>query len=106
MVVRDVDVFATWEHAWRARGGPRDVLRADLLYAEAVTLLAAYADERIVGGAVLHRSAAVVGVSNLFAEDSIASESWQGCLALASALVPGATLVVAATAAGGATRTA
>lgn len=92
-VVRNVDVFATWENVWRAGDGPLDVLRADLLYTEAVTVLAAQVDDRIVGGAVLNRSAAVVGISNFFAEDPITSESWQGCLALASALFPGATLM-------------
>lgn len=92
-VVRDVDAFRTWENAWRGEGGPLDVLRADLLRTQAVTVLAAWVDDRIVAGAVLSRSPAVVGISNFFAEDPIAVESWTHCLALASALFPGATLV-------------
>jgi hypothetical protein len=92
-VVRDVETFTAWEDAWRGPNGPRNVLRADLLWTKAVTFLAARIDDRIVGGAVLSRSATVVGVSNFFTEDPISSESWQGCLAVADALFPGVTLV-------------
>ncbi|MBT8211555.1 MAG: hypothetical protein KJN71_00285 [Acidimicrobiia bacterium] len=70
-----------------------DVLRADLVGMKAVTLLAAQIDDQIVGGAVLNRSATVVGISNFFTEDPVSSESWQGCLALADALFPGVTFV-------------
>jgi hypothetical protein len=58
-----------------------------------VTVVAAQVNERIVGGAVLHRGAAVTGISNLFIDDEIAPLSWRGCLATASALLPGETLV-------------
>lgn len=92
-VVRDVNAFATWESAWRGGHGPLDVLRADLLRMQSVKVLAAQVDDRIVGGAVLSRSAAVVGISNFFADAPTAPTSWQGCLALASALFPGETLV-------------
>ncbi len=92
-VVQDVEAFTAWEDAWRGPDGPPHVLRADLLGATAVTFLAARIDDRIVGGAVLSRGATVVGISNFFAEDSIRSESLAGCLALADALFPGATLL-------------
>ena len=58
-VVRDVEAFKTWENAWRGGEGPRDVLRADLLRTPEVTLLAAWVDDRIMGGAVLSRSPGV-----------------------------------------------
>ena len=93
MVVRNIEAFTAWEQAWRGPDGPPGVLRADLLRTKAVTLLAAEIDERIVGGAVLSRSAEVVGISNFFTEDPITAESWQGCLALVNALFPGVTLV-------------
>jgi hypothetical protein len=93
VVVRDVDGFGAWENAWQSRDGAPDVLRADLLRTQSVTVLGAHVDDRVVGGAVLNRSAAVVGISNFFAEDPITSISWQGCVALVCALVPGATLV-------------
>ena len=92
-VVRDVEGFTAWEDAWRGPDGPLGVLRADLLRTKAVTLLAAQVDDRIVGGVVLSRSPTVVGISNFFTEERITSESWQGCLALVSALFPGVTLV-------------
>ena len=89
----DVDAFATWEKAWRGGDGPVDVLRAELLRMQVVTVLAAHVDDRVVGGFVLNRSATVVGISNFFAEDPVISNSWQGCLALTGALFPGMTLV-------------
>lgn len=92
-VVRDLETFTAWERAWRGADGPPGVLRADLLRMTAVTLLAARAEDRIVGGAVLNRSATVVGISNVFAEDPTAPASWHGCVATASALFPGVTLV-------------
>jgi hypothetical protein len=93
-VVRDVETFTAWEDAWRGSDGPLDVLRADLLRTRAVTLLAAEQDDhRVVGGAVLSRSATVVGISNFFTEEPITSKSWQGCLALTNALFPEVTLV-------------
>ncbi len=92
-VVQDVDAFAAWEFAWRKGDSPSDVLRADLLRTRAVTVLAARVDDRITGGAVLNGGPAVVGISNFFIEDPTGTEGWTGCLALASALFPQATLV-------------
>jgi hypothetical protein len=93
MVVRDVDAFAVWELAWRGEHGPADVLRADLLREPSVSVLAARVGNRVVAGSVLTRAAGVVGISNFFADDAIASVSWKGCLTLARALFPGETLV-------------
>lgn len=91
--VRDLGAFATWEEAWRGADGARGVLRADLLRLEAVTILAAEVGDRIVGGAVLNRSSAVVGISNFFAKDPNMSDCWQGCLAFVDLLFPDVTLV-------------
>ncbi len=92
-VVRDIDAFTAWEHAWRHHNGQSGVLRAELLRDPAVTVLAARVKGHVLGGAILNCSTAVVGLSNFFADDEIASVSWRGCLALASALYPGTTLV-------------
>lgn len=93
-VVQDAEAFTAWEHAWRGVDGPSDVLRAGLLRTRAVTVLAAeQEDHRVVGGAVLSRSATAVGISNFFTEEPITLESWQGCLALTNALFPEMTLV-------------
>jgi hypothetical protein len=93
MVVRDVDAFRAWEDAWRGGDGPVDVLRPELLRIPSVTVLGAQIDDGIVGGAVLSRSAAAVGISNVFAEEPFNSDIWQGCLALANAAFPGVPLV-------------
>ncbi|MGZ6897122.1 MAG: hypothetical protein ACXVJZ_06775 [Acidimicrobiia bacterium] len=53
--------FAAWERSWRGADGPGDVLRPALLDDPRVTLLGAEC-----GGAVVFRSAGVVGVSNVF----------------------------------------
>jgi len=92
-IVRDVETFRAWEDAWRGPDGPAGVLRADLLRMKTVTLLAEQMNDRIVGGAVLNHGTKAVGISNFFSEDSTISGSWQGCLALANAVSPGATLV-------------
>jgi len=92
-VVRGVDAFIAWERAWRGHNGPADVLRPALVHAPGVTLLAQLLDDRIVGGAVLNGRAEVVGISNFFTALSGGSDSWRGCLALASTLFPRATLV-------------
>jgi hypothetical protein len=84
-VLNDPEAFTAWERAWRG-DGPADVLRAELLDDAAVTLLAARGGDRVVAGAVLNRSAEVVGISNLFGRRD-------GCIAFAAALVPGSTLV-------------
>lgn len=92
-VVRDAAAFAAWENAWQRRDGSPDVLRAGLLHTRAVTVLSASAGGRVVGGAVLNRTGAVVGITNFFTEDSNASDNWQGCVALANALFPGTTFL-------------
>ena len=81
------------ENVRRAIPAPPRVLRADLLHAQRATVLVARVEDRIVGGAVLSGSPAVVGISNFFAENPGGEEGWTGLLALATALFPGATLV-------------
>ncbi len=87
-VVRDPEVFASWERAWRGDDGPVGVLRADLLGHPSVTVLAVRDGDRVSAGAVLNRSAGTVGISNVFAGPEGAPADWAGCLALADAAVP------------------
>lgn len=91
--VRDADGLAAWEQAWRGHDGPSGLFRAELLDNDAVVVLAARTRDRVVAGAVLNRSAEVVGISNFFTESRVASSSWVGCLALAEILFPGSILV-------------
>ena len=92
-VVRSPELFARWERAWRGEDGPAGVFRAELLGHGSVTLLAARAGSRVSAGAVLNRSAGVVGLSNVFAAPAGPPADWAGCLALADALFAGSTLV-------------
>jgi hypothetical protein len=92
-VVHDGDGLATWEQAWRDNDGPTGVLRAQLLDHDSVTVLVARAGGGVVGGANPNRSSRVVGISNFFTEDPVASASWLGCLALAGTRFPGSTFV-------------
>lgn len=92
-MVRDADDFAMWEQAWRGDDGHPGVLLIDLLGHDSLAVLAGYADDALVAGAVLNRTAEVVGISNFFAAPGIASPSWEGCVEFAVALFPGSTLV-------------
>ncbi len=92
-VVRDLATFGRWESAWRGADGPADVLHPSLLNETTVTVLAAEKGERIVGGAILNRSSDVVGITNFFAEQGTAPDTWEGCFVFASSLFPGAAFV-------------
>lgn len=91
--VRDAVGLTAWEQAWRGSDGPSGLWRAELLDNEAVVVLAARTRNRVVAGAILNRSASVVGISNFFVEPAVEQESWTGCLALAETLFPGSILV-------------
>lgn len=85
--------LAAWEAGW-VGGGRRDLFRPDVLDSDSVAVLALYAGDRVVAGAVLSRSSSgVVGVSNVFARPGLESESWSGCLAFAASLYPATALV-------------
>ena len=92
-LVRTPGGLTTWEQAWRGDDGPTGVFRAELLDHDTVEVLAARAGERVVAGAVLNRSATVVGISNLFAAPRAIAAAWSGCLAFAGALHPASTFV-------------
>ena len=87
-IVSNAAAFTCWESAWRGPNGPPDVLRVGLIAANSVTVLAAHVDDRIVGGAVLHRSAGVVGISNFFDDSGDRSKAWHDCLSFVGTLFP------------------
>jgi hypothetical protein len=92
-VVHERTTFALWETAWRGDDGPSGVLLGDLLDYDSVAVLAGRSGDRVVAGAVLNRSAAVVGISNFFTSADAGSVSWASCLALAGRLFPGSIFV-------------
>ena len=91
-LVGDKGSLASWEEAWRGDDGPTDVVRSDLLEDDSVAIMGVRNGDRFIAGAVLHRSSAVVGISNLFADPAVGS-GWSGCLTLAEELFPAATFV-------------
>ena len=92
-VVREPRGLAQWERVWCGEDGPSGVIRVELLGLDSVAILAAHDGPQVVAGAILNRSSTVVGVSNFFAESGAESAGWVGCLRLADALFPSATLV-------------
>jgi hypothetical protein len=73
--------------------GPRDLFRVGILGHDWVAVLAGQRGEQIVAGAIACCGPAVVGISNFFARPGAGPEPWPGCVALASSLFPGRTLV-------------
>lgn len=65
---------------WRRRHGAADALVPELLTEPDVAVLARYDGDRLVAGAVAHRSAEVTGISNVFGVDP-----WPGLAAAAAA---------------------
>ncbi len=90
--VQEPSAFTAWETAWRGDDGPPDVLLGELLSQETVAVIGAEVDGRFVAGAILNRSAEVVGVSNFFAEGN-APSAWEECVAIAQTLFPLSALV-------------
>lgn len=85
-VVRDAPGLLRWQGASRVGDRPSGVVPAMLLDDGTVMVLAGYVGSEVVSGAVLHRSAAVVGLSNFFADPADVDASWAGCLAFAHSL--------------------
>ena len=88
-IVGDAESLARWEVAWRDGDPPLEQFRPALLQEPDHAFIAVEAEEEIVAGCVASRSAAVVGVSNLFAPDDLAA----GCLAAVQDFAPGLPVV-------------
>ncbi|GAB2177577.1 hypothetical protein [Dongia sp. agr-C8] len=88
-VLRDAASLARWEQAWRGDETALDLFRPSLLQEPDHAFIAAEVDGRIVAGCVASRSAAVVGLSNLFGPDELAA----GCLAAVQDFAPGLPVV-------------
>jgi hypothetical protein len=85
--VVDEEGLARWEVGWRGgNGAPRTFLPA-LLVEPAITILGERKGGGFVAGAIVNRSEAVVGLSNVFHHER-SDEAWAGCLAAIDALHP------------------
>jgi hypothetical protein len=94
-IVRDARELANWERAWSGNPAPRAfslqprLFLPALLDDPAVVFIAAYHEEKIVGGAIANRTREVLGLSNVFAapeEDPLAF--WSLCVAMAERTFP------------------
>jgi hypothetical protein len=83
--VHDETGLVAWERAWRGDDGPTGLFTAELLEDETIVIAGARRGDDFDAGAILHRSAGVVGVSNVFGE---ATSAWSGCLAFAASGFP------------------
>lgn len=93
-LVREPVELRAWEAVWRGDSGPTGTFGPSLLTNDAVTFLAEHRGGRVVAGAVLNRSSAVVGLSNYFSEATADPDrSWAGCVSFAAALSRGLPLV-------------
>lgn len=82
-----------WEAAWSGDGAPTGMFREALLHDPSVTILGGVAESSVVAGAVLNRTADVVGVSNLFTTSGDLDGAWSGCLSYLEVASPGSAVV-------------
>jgi hypothetical protein len=79
--IDDASTLAAWESAWSDGGQPAGRFPPGLLDHPSVVVLGGYDGARLCAGAILHRSDAVVGVTNLFTTTDDLAGAWAGCLA-------------------------
>jgi hypothetical protein len=83
-----------WQAARQGGDAIEDVFRPALLDDPSVLVLALYDGEDRCGGVVLNRGAGLVGLSNLFAVDSVDTAAiWSATIAAAASHFPGLPLV-------------
>jgi hypothetical protein len=85
--------LAGWEAAWSGDGVATGLFQPALLEHDPVSVLGGYVEDRLVAGAILKRSQAAVGVSNLFTTAGDLGDAWQGCLAAIGGAYPGLPVV-------------
>lgn len=91
--VTDPAALASWERAWAGGGSTSGFWRPALLDRHDVLLLGAHHEQGVVAGAVLHRSDALAGVSNVFDRAGDLPATWAGCLRAAATFAGGRALV-------------
>ena len=84
-VVETREQLAAWELAWGASNGTPGLFRSSLLANPAIALLARGEGKQIVAGAIVNRSATVIGVSNLFHTNGDLELVWRGAASAARA---------------------
>jgi hypothetical protein len=90
---RDAVALPAWEAAWSGGVAATGLFLPALLDHAAVVVLGGYVGDRLVAGAMLNRSEAVVGVSNLFTTLGDLGDAWPGCLAAVARAFPSLPIV-------------
>ncbi len=89
--------LGNWEEAWR--GEPANTIASTpvflpaLLADEAVAIIAAYQQDRIIAGAIAHHTGDVIGLSNMFGPAGEDARWRAGCIVTAMALFPALPIV-------------
>ena len=84
-VVETREQLADWEIAWGASSPSSGLFRSSLLANPAIAVLARGDGKKIVAGAVVNRSATVVGVSNVFHTTGDVESVWRDAASAAQA---------------------
>ena len=89
----DLEGLRAWERSWNGDSPAAGFFPQALLRRGDVELHAAYDGAEVVAGAVLHRSATAVGISNVFDHTGDLRTTWAGCARQAQAAAGGRSLV-------------
>jgi hypothetical protein len=92
-LVRYPRELAEWERAWGDSYEPAQLFRPSLLARAEVDFVAARREGHIVAGALMNRSATVVGLSNVFSPGEDAQRTWAAAIVTAAARNPGLPIV-------------
>jgi hypothetical protein len=84
-VVETREQLADWEIAWGASSPTSSLFRSSLLANPAIAVLARGDGQKIVAGAVVNRSATVIGVSNVFHTNGDLELVWRTAASAAQA---------------------
>lgn len=82
-----------WSAAGAQDGDPPDLFRPALVRHPDIVMLGGYVDDNLVAGALLNRSATVVGLSNVFPDPRTLADAWTGLLATIGEQFPGLPIV-------------
>jgi hypothetical protein len=91
--ITDARALREWAAAWRQPDDPADLFRHALLDHPDIVVLGASLGGEIVAGALLNRSAHVVGLSNVFVTTAAPDDVWPGCLDAITRELPGVPIV-------------
>jgi hypothetical protein len=91
--VTDRSELAAWERGWRGDEPGPAVLPEQLLRRSQVRVVGAYDGPHVVAGMVLHRTATVVGLSNVFGPLDRREATWAECVREAARAAEGLPVV-------------